>query len=364
MINYQFKILIFLGILFVVCGHTGCPILNFNGIFQYDSFHMPLFAFISGYFFHYDGYKNLKKYSYKQIKRLLLPFFLWNIFYNCILTFFRHNSFFMFTMGQDISIYGIVYRSITIGDASMLNIPSWFILTLFLIKMLSYLFRINLEIYKINLSVHKIMLIFLCIGILGIRLAQSDMIFDFKILLSRVLYLSFWYEVGYYYRNFLERYDKYSNKKYLCICLVLQLILLFTHKGESISIIYSAVYPFGALTTILYAANGIAFWLRISKILEPFLKTNKLVLYIGNHTFEIMMHHAFFIKIYNGLLGFLSLNFHIFNDFNLEKYRSEIWYIFLPYGKSLFSSIDVFIGIFFPIAFIYIYEKYYLYKKI
>ena len=50
-LNIQFKILSALAICFVVCGHTGCSTLTLCGLFRYDSFHMPLFLFISGYFF-------------------------------------------------------------------------------------------------------------------------------------------------------------------------------------------------------------------------------------------------------------------------------------------------------------------------
>lgn len=362
MINYQFKILIAFAILFVVCGHTGSYILCFDGIFMYDSFHMPLFAFISGYFFHYktnekSRINQLKKELLKQSKRLLIPFFLWNIIYSLILTFLRNNEPFLFLMGGDISFDGIFYRSLIMGDFSVLNIPSWFILTLFFVKIISYMFRFILDLFNIKISIHKIMFLFLIIGICGIKIAQNDMIFDFKILLSRILYLSFWYEVGYYYKSFLEKYDTFSNVKYIIVCLIVQYILLFMHSGGSMSIVYAGIYPYGVFTTILYAANGIAFWLRISKILEPYLKENKYILYIGNHTFDIMMHHAFFIKLYNGLFWFISLNFHIFNNFDIEKYRTEIWYIFLPYNSNAFSFIDVLVGVIFPLICVYFYEK-------
>lgn len=49
--NYKFLVLETLGIIFVVLGHNQ-PINAFlNNVFLYYSFHMALFAFVSGYFF-------------------------------------------------------------------------------------------------------------------------------------------------------------------------------------------------------------------------------------------------------------------------------------------------------------------------
>ena len=49
--NYSFGILSCFGIIFMVMGHTECKFFELDGWFPYYSFHMPLFIFISGYFF-------------------------------------------------------------------------------------------------------------------------------------------------------------------------------------------------------------------------------------------------------------------------------------------------------------------------
>lgn len=50
-INMQFCILSALGMFFVVDGHLNNSYLDIGGLVPYYSFHMPLFAFISGYFY-------------------------------------------------------------------------------------------------------------------------------------------------------------------------------------------------------------------------------------------------------------------------------------------------------------------------
>ena len=49
--NKVFLILSFFGIVFVVLGHLNDVNIGVNILFPYYSFHMALFAFVSGYFF-------------------------------------------------------------------------------------------------------------------------------------------------------------------------------------------------------------------------------------------------------------------------------------------------------------------------
>lgn len=49
--NVTFGILSALAILMIVAGHAGYDILTVGGLFPYYSFHVPLFLFISGYFY-------------------------------------------------------------------------------------------------------------------------------------------------------------------------------------------------------------------------------------------------------------------------------------------------------------------------
>ena len=359
--NIQFKILSALAICFVVCGHTGCSTLTLCGLFRYDSFHMPLFLFISGYFFSENSLegKIISKNGYikKQIKRLFLPWILWNIVYGIIVTILRNTEPFKFTLGMDISMESI-YRSFTIGDAFSLNVASWFLLTLFIIKIVYWLIKKVCYESKMQPREEIFLVMYLFAAMFAILYAKNPTSFDFKILLIRVLYLSFWYEVGYYYRVKLERYDKYSNLKYFSCILILQSILLLITKGESISIVYSATFPFNPVITMIYAFNGIAFWLRISKLLIPIMGKSETMLYLANHTFSVMMHHGFFLKIYNGLFFILYKYTTHCANFDSVKYRGSIWWMYLPYGKQVFTNIDAVIGIVCPCVCVVLYERY------
>ena len=53
--NQIFNYLYVLAILMVIDNHCAYKINFFNNIFPYNSFYMPLFVFISGYFFKSHG---------------------------------------------------------------------------------------------------------------------------------------------------------------------------------------------------------------------------------------------------------------------------------------------------------------------
>ena len=70
--NRTFGLLSALAILMIVAGHAGYDILTVGGLFPYYSFHVPLFLFISGYFYRKEEEEKPLLYVKKKAKRLLL----------------------------------------------------------------------------------------------------------------------------------------------------------------------------------------------------------------------------------------------------------------------------------------------------
>ena len=68
--NKQFMILSAIAIIFVVDAHAWGPLAVFTNFFPYNSFFMPMFVFISGYFFEKD---NLDRPLYFIKKKFLNP---------------------------------------------------------------------------------------------------------------------------------------------------------------------------------------------------------------------------------------------------------------------------------------------------
>lgn len=89
------------------------------------------------------------------------------------------------------------------------------------------------------------------------------------------------------------------------------------------------------------------FWLRISRNLLPCLKENKIINYLGNNTWEIMMHHLFVFFIINLFLSIVSpiIGLDGFSD----DFRKNIYYSYIP-GNDRFKIFYTLSGIFIPLV--------------
>lgn len=72
-INQQFLLLQAIGIVLVVIGHKDGISLFFDWFPAY-SFHMPLFIFISGYFYKNENDKNLRNFILNKVNKLIIPY--------------------------------------------------------------------------------------------------------------------------------------------------------------------------------------------------------------------------------------------------------------------------------------------------
>lgn len=82
--NNQFAVLEVMAILYVVLGHNHVEFASIENLFSYDSFHMALFMFISGYFLYKSQGQVLTAYLIKNFKKLIIPFGIWNIIYGVV----------------------------------------------------------------------------------------------------------------------------------------------------------------------------------------------------------------------------------------------------------------------------------------
>ena len=114
-VNMQFAVLSALGMFFVVDGHLNNSYLDIGGLFPYYSFHMPLFAFISGYFFRPGSEDDLGAYAKKKAVRLLGPYMAYNLIYG-IITQFLHGAGFAF--GGSLNLHNLLIEPF-ITDTSL-----------------------------------------------------------------------------------------------------------------------------------------------------------------------------------------------------------------------------------------------------
>ena len=64
-------------------------------------------------------------------------------------------------------------------------------------------------------------------------------------------------------------------------------------------------------------------------------------MYLADNTFSVMMHHGIFIKIYNGILGWIANTGMFSQKFEIEKFLSKIPPI-IPHIPSIIDVIPIF----------------------
>ena len=131
-LNIQFCILSAMGIIFIVDGHLNNSYFDIGGLLPYYSFHIPLFAFISGYFYRPGSERDLRNYGKHKFKRLMVPYFLWNLFYGVLAWILRGMG---FGFGEPVTLWNLLGEPFLHGYQFILNHAAWFVPTLFLTEM-------------------------------------------------------------------------------------------------------------------------------------------------------------------------------------------------------------------------------------
>lgn len=144
----------------------------------------------------------------------------------------------------------------------------------------------------------------------------------------------------------LEKYDTISNTIYFTLLLTTQLIIiLLCGRVPTCSQAWLNNLPEGPVLPIIEGLLGIAFWLRIAKIAEPVLKSNKLMLIISNNTFAIMIHQFLgFMLVKTAFAVLYKIGY--CTDFNWEAYKSDIWYFYYPKGLEQTGILYIIAGLF------------------
>lgn len=356
--NKQFAILSAIGIVMVVSGHVGNKLNLFTEIFPYNSFFMPLFVFISGYFFKDKSTENIWLYIKKKCKNLLLYYFIWNILYGLIEWAIYLSGVIEGTPEPaTFSIYTIFRRPFIDGQQWGLFTPTWFIPMLFTVEITFLIIR-KLQI-KIGHNVEYVFLImFIFLNIISVYISKNFKVNHNFYPFLKIGFFILFFQLGKLYK---DKFEKMENKIPSIIVILttffINLIMIKLYKDIS----FSSLYNMGnfvnrpSFLPVIVAVTGIWFWLRISKILVPAIGKNKIVDNISNHTKEIMTHHILGIYLCHFVLYLLRnvLNLQGFQAINFA--RSWGWYRYYADTDQI-GIVYIIIGIFFPLLLVKIKE--------
>ncbi|MBQ9990628.1 MAG: acyltransferase family protein [Lachnospiraceae bacterium] len=353
-INPTFRILSAIAIILVVAGHCDFGIFDLGGLFPYYAFHVAVFAFISGYFYREEAEQQPWDYLKKKVKHLLLPYFLWNLFYGLFAAGLR---FVGFQIGAAISIKTLFLEPFLGGHQFGFNFASWFVPMLFVVEVA------NLFMRKILGCLHlkKEWLIFtlsLLIGAAAVWLSIEGRVWGYYRTAGCLMLLYPAYQSGQLYKIYLEKRDTLSHGLYFFLVCGLEFFLLLICKGRvAYSTVWCSGFVNGPLVPFLTAFLGIAFWLRVARLAAPLWREGNLLDRIGANTFSVMMHHVLGFFLLNALLYLLSQSLLPDTAFDTETWLISYEYRYLPAGMEMGKWLYLFAGILIPLGIKRILEK-------
>lgn len=131
-----------LGIFLVILAHTEISTPLQNWIY---TFHMPLFFFISGYLFSFNGKKDLTSFIKKRYKQLIIPYIQINIItYLFWFLILRHVG---TTPDETVAAWKPLAAALIVDGENMIHdVPLWFLACLFFMEVIYFLIFINRKI--------------------------------------------------------------------------------------------------------------------------------------------------------------------------------------------------------------------------
>lgn len=330
--NKAFMILSALGILFVVDCHTGNGIGLFTAVFPYDSFFMPMFMFVSGYFFkekHIETFLGTLTYIKNKFVKLMIPYLLWAIFYGVIvLTAKKYNIVFW----SDLTFAKLFKSVLTGGTTFNVNGAAWFVPVLFCVITAYAVLR---KIFGKIWNDFAAFIILAFVGATAIYLSkQEGFINNHNLLILKTAFFIQFYQFGIFFKKYIEKHFDKINGLTVCISAIIINVLLLAIYGNITFIKCASMSGFvtdNYFLPLITSVTGIFFWLKISKLLEPVLGNNKVINYISDNTFFIMIHHLFFANVFSAVL-YCGKRFGIslLADFSTTQFRYNPWYIYAP----------------------------------
>lgn len=345
--DYRFKFLYALGMYAIVHMHANGegPSLLFDW-FPTFAFAVPLFIFCSGYFYRDESGRDLPAYAVRKAKTLLLPLYLWNFFYALVVLVTRR---FGFTIGLMPNLRNLFLMPLIDGSQFEFNMASWFVAPLFMTELCSALLRKLLSPSGSRRRECAVFVGYVLLGMLGVWLSNLHIRGYWMVVLVRLLYFLPFYGLGIFYRRVLEAYDRLPHIPYFALCFFAQYLLVIV-VGHFPNYTFSRLDNLndGLLTPYLAGAIGIAFWLRVSRLVEPTLARDRWVNLAADNSFSIMENHLLAFMLVKCGFALLKAATPFCQSFDMEQFKSNLVYYYAPGGR-VFMIIYIAAGFVLPI---------------
>lgn len=343
--NTKMNILKGLGIILVVAGHTGGG--HFFHWFPVYSYHMPLFLFISGYFYKPEAEKNISQFVTDKTAKLLFPYYGWNLFYGLLVSLLLYYK--VVNFGGSLSFHNLIIEPWFTGYQYIFNLAGWFVLMLFCVFAFYIVSRKILT--KIIASDFLLTLIYVGMAMLGLYLSQQGLNRGISLVINRTIFGLFFFHLGYLYRIKIEKYDNISFIRLIMLVFFQGLLIYMTPNLEFVMVSMSFGKDPNIITPLLSSLTGIYLFLQIAAMIDKATNGHEVVLTLfGKNTWSIMIHQFFAFWIVNIVLATsMQLGFSSVSGFNMALFRSDITYRYLLMEEVGFLIYPL-AGLFIPIA--------------
>lgn len=281
-----------LAIIMVVMGH--CDAKGGKLIYL---FHMPLFFFISGYF--YNKNYSFKVILKKRIKSLYLPFLKYEILFLILHNIFYKLDIYSLNSNSPIGKYSFqaalnrLFHILLFDGSEMLLSPFWFLTCLFVTTLIFTIIVKTTDKIKPKCYIRTIFI--LALSVLGYYLTKYNINIGFSYFCKEILNVSL-VSLLFFYIGFI--YKKYENKVAISKILVAIAFLLlcvgakFNFKVDMRVNLYSNFLIF-----IFEAILGIYFMVALTKMLDNTKFKFTFLNYAGKNTITIMALQLISFKI-------------------------------------------------------------------
>ena len=362
--NKKFMLLSAIGIFMVVDSHTFTAFNLFGAFLPYNSFFMPMFIFISGYFNKVDSETKLSSYIGKKVKTLLVPYAglsMLGFIIQQLIAIIKTGGH-ADTLPPDYLSY-VAKRIVTVGTYGAVVEPMWFVIALF--STLTVYAVLKKYLYKIWNS-YIMLAVFIALHLLAIYIAKNnsaDDITNLLVPLKCMFFLPF-LEMGSIYKKSIEkRHEALSGGVKLGLMFLLLLInaarTLYLPNAydvatDSLDTMGGFTSPY-ILTPLVSSIVGILFWLTLVDLISKQVSESRFVNFLSCNTFWIMGLHILFFNILNCVL--MAINSHIvkLSYFDADTFKSTEWY-FWEIGSNI-KVLYVLVGILGPLALKALYDK-------
>ena len=155
--------------------------------------------------------------------------------------------------------------------------------------------------------------------------------------------------MGRIYRLKLEKHDKLADGIYFIIVISIQVLIAIFNAGLAFGAVWVGSFANGPVVPYITVMTGIAFWLRVAKIVAQTTQLSEKLVLIGRNTYSVMMHHIAVFMLVKGIFYLCSCLTSLCAEFDAEMFFHDIGYVYLVGGTEASKWIYLLAGLGIPI---------------